>query len=204
MLRFGEGVSIEFQPRGVLDNILIEFTFRDSKKATKSVLTLNECSIIISQHRRTFYAIATLALCLLYSPGALADRGDMSVGFGLGGGYPQEGRVLAHVDLGLSQWFAARLSGGAAIELSSSPRTEGLADLGIVWAYDVLQWVPILELIQGVRFDDQKVDYRAGFAGGIRYYVARLWGFSISLGVELTIPEQFWGTFKLTIWRVLP
>ncbi len=111
----------------------------------------------------------------------MADAGDLGLGLSAGYASPREARFLARGSYGLSDFFAARVDVGAGV---TSDFTRGLATAGIVYAYDVLTWVPELGLYGGLSFADGETFGRAQVLAGLRRYLGRTTSLVLSAGAE--------------------
>lgn len=108
-------------------------------------------------------------LLLLVSSSVRADTGDAALS--LSGGYVavDGAELLGGVDVGLGRWFALRTRVG----VRGTPRHTGLsAELGALFVYDVLIWVPEVLVAAATRssaFDEFAVGAVATL--GIRRYL---------------------------------
>lgn len=132
---------------------------------------------------------------------ARADAGDLA--FGVSGGYatPREGRLLARGSYGISDALALRVDVGAGF---ADEFTRGLASGGIVYAYDVVSWVPELGVYGGVSFADGTSFGRAAVLAGMRRYINRATSVTLSAGAEYdgaqTGGDHVHALIDLTLW----
>jgi hypothetical protein len=113
---------------------------------------------------------------------AKADSGDVSFGIGATYAVPkQEARVDARIQYGLSQSLSLRGQAGAGF---SDAGTRALLSAGLVYAYDIVTWVPEIGVYGGVSLGDGYHHARALALAGVRRYVSRTTSIGVSAGVE--------------------
>lgn len=126
-------------------------------------------------------AALVASACILAPSFARADAGELAFGAGYNYVTPKEHRVLARASYGLSDFFAARVDLGAGF---TPDFTRGLASAGLVYAYDVVSWVPEIGVYGGLSFADGDAYGRAAALAGIRRYFSRTISASLSAGAE--------------------
>jgi hypothetical protein len=120
---------------------------------------------------------------------ARADEGDLSFGAGVSYAVTHEARLDGRIDLGLTQFVSARALLGVGLRDSApgdgvDTRPRGLAALGLVYAYDVLTWVPELGAYGGASFGDGFHHARVLALAGVRRYLSRTASIALSAGAE--------------------
>ena len=142
---------------------------------------------------------AVVAVGLTLGSTALADAGEFALGVSGGATYPAGGRGELRLEMGINERFSARLSGGSGYD----QRAFGIGDVSLVWAFDVVRWVPEIEVGSGIRGDATGVNYRGRVLVGVRYFVKRRWALGGQLGVEVTSSPEVLSTVMFSVWRYL-
>ncbi len=104
--------------------------------------------------------------------------------FGVGSTYvvpKEEIRVDGRLQYGLSQFLSLRGSAGAGF---SEDGTRALLSAGLVYAYDVVTWVPELGVYGGVSLGDGYHHGRVLTLAGVRRYLSRTTSIAVSAGAE--------------------
>ena len=121
----------------------------------------------------------------------------------MGAGYasPKEARVDARIQYGVSQFLALRGSAGAGIANSG---TRALLTGGLVYAYDVVTWVPEIGAYGGVSLGDGYHHGRVQALAGLRRYLSRTTSVALSAGAEydwaLRDGDHWHGLVELALW----
>lgn len=134
-----------------------------------------------------------LVSCLCAS--AAADQGEL--GFGAVAGYatPEEARLELGVGYGLTDFLALRGRGGAAL---GEGELRGLGTLELVFAWDVLTWVPELALGVGASLGYELAPRFSALAA-LRRYLGLRTSLGLAGGVEWD-DVRLRGLASLVLW----
>jgi hypothetical protein len=128
---------------------------------------------------------------------AWADAGELAIGPLLGATLPVEARAGLAARVGIGDWLAidARLAAGL-----WQGQAGGVADLGLIAAWDVLSWVPEVRLTGGGRWFGDRLSPRVSAHLGVRHYLTMSTSITLEGGAEWNSGDDIRAVVSLTVW----
>jgi hypothetical protein len=125
-------------------------------------------------------AVVLIALALALAAPAYASSDAVHAGVGVTYASPDEARVEGRVSFGLTDFLSFRFNAGMAF----GDVTRALVSGGVVYAYDVVTWVPELGVYGGGSLGDNIHHGRVLALAGVRRYFTRTFNVGLSAGAE--------------------